>query len=401
MDTANLRVDWRERLLVTPTHQPRPQLTNALLALREAPEWAGVLAYDEFALAVMAMQPPPWVLTNGTWEPCRWTDREDALATDWLQRQGIGVPVSVGANAVETAAKDASFHPIRDYLSGLKWDGKKRLVTFTADYLGSEDTSYHTAVGQCSLIASAARIMEPGCKADHVIILEGPQGALKSSAIEALFTPWFSDDISELGTKDAAMQVRAAWGIEIAELAAMRRGEIERVKAFVARRVDRFRPSYGRRVIEVPRQSVFFGTTNTDNYLKDETGGRRFWPVVCGTINLGAIRRDKDQLWAEAVHLYRAGAEWWLTDKLDIAAAAEVQEGRYEGDPWEAKVLAYIAVRESVSTDEVLSEALFKSTDHQTPADAQRVAKILRGAKWVRQQRRPQCLRRFYPPSSR
>ena len=132
------------------------------------------------------------------------------------------------------------------------------------------------------------------------------------------------------------MQVRCAWGIEVAELSAMNRGEVERVKAFITRRIDRFRPSYGRRVIEVPRQSVFFGTTNADTYLKDETGGRRFWPIKCGVIDLKAIRRDRDQIWAEALELYRAGTRWWLTDKQEIElahAAGRPLRGRPVGRP--------------------------------------------------------------------
>src|SRR5262249_23113654 len=125
---------------------------------------------------------------------------------------------------------------------------------------------------------------------------------------------------AELGTKDAAMQVRVAWGIEIAELASMTRGEIERVKAFITRKVDRFRPSYGRRVIEVPRQSVFIiGSTNSDAYLKDETGGRRFWPIPCGNIDLKAIERDRKQLWAEAVVQFNAGTPWWIADTDTIS----------------------------------------------------------------------------------
>ena len=142
-------------------------------------------------------------------------------------------------------------------------------------------------------IAAVARIMQPGCKNDYMPIFEGAQDKGKSTAIDALFSPWFSDDLAELGTKDAAMQVRVAWGIEVAELAAMTRGEIERVKAFITRKVDRFRPSYGRRVIEVPRQSVFWGSTNADTYLKDETGGRRFWPIRCNGIDVQAIKQDR------------------------------------------------------------------------------------------------------------
>jgi len=293
---------WRTALLLSRKNSPKPLLANALIALRQAPQWQGVLAYDEFALVAVQMKPPPWLKHEDHWTALQWTDRDDALAADWLQHQHIGVTVNVAATAAETVAKDHSFHPVRDYLQNLSWGGAERIGNFARRYLGAADTPYHCAVSRCLFIAAVARIMRPGCKADYVPILEGAQDKGKSTAIEFLFTPWFSDDLAELGTKDAAMQVRVAWGIEIAELASMTRGEIERVKAFITRKVDRFRPSYGRRVIEVPRQSVFIGSTNSDTYLKDETGGRRFWPIRCGgSIDLKAIARDRDQLWAEAV----------------------------------------------------------------------------------------------------
>lgn len=238
---------WRNRLLVTPTHSPKASIANALIALRGAPEWEGVLAYDEFELTTVALLPPPWQRRTNNWRPLRWGDREDVFTTEWLHHQKIGVPVNETARAVEAVAKDATFHPVRDYLGGLQWDHIKRIDNFAASHFGAEATPYHAAVARCMFVAAVARIMEPGCKADHVPILEGPQGALKSTAIEKLFSPWFTDDLAELGTKDAAMQARGAWGIEIAELSSMTRGEVERVKAFITRRVDRFRPSYGRR----------------------------------------------------------------------------------------------------------------------------------------------------------
>src|SRR5262249_5849013 len=217
----------------------------------------------------------------------------------------------------------------------LTWDGIKRIDNFAEKYLGAEATEYHRNVSRCMFIAAVARIMRPGCKHDHMPILEAPQGKFKSTAIELLFSPWFTDELAEFGSKDASMQVRAAWGIEVAELAAMTRGEIERVKAFITRKVDRFRPSYGRRVIEVPRQSVFIGSTNIDPDRKDETGGRRFWPIQCGTIDPEAIKRDRDQLWAEAVALLDAGAVWWLSGVTAVTQAREQQANRYQDDPWQ------------------------------------------------------------------
>jgi predicted P-loop ATPase len=376
---------WRGQLLVTPTKQPRPLLANALIALRHAPEWQGVLAYDEFALIIMMQKPPPWQKhMDNSWTPQRWTDRDDALTANWLQHQDIAVTVALAATAAETVAKDATFHPVRDYLSELRWDGKRRIAQFAATYLGAEATPYHQSVSRCMFIAAVARIMRPGCKADNVPIFEGVQDKGKSTAIELLFSPWFSDDLAELGSKDAAMQVRVAWGIEIAELAAMNRSEIERVKSFVTRKVDRFRPSYGRRVIEVPRQSVFIGSTNADTYLKDETGNRRFLPIRCGTIDLQAIERDRNQLWAEAVAQFKAGEPWWLTEAEEVSQAKEEQASRYQEDPWQEVIGRYVEARTDVSIGEILSDALFIDKGKWTQGDQNRVARCLRTLRWER-----------------
>jgi predicted P-loop ATPase len=236
--------------------------------------------------------------------------------------------------------------------------------------------------------------MRPGCKADYVPIFEGVQDKGKSTAIELLFTPWFSDDLAEFGSKDAAMQVRVAWGIEIGELASMGRADIDKVKAFITRKVDRFRPSYGRRVIEVPRQSIFVGSTNADTYLKDETGGRRFWPIRCdGKIDLDAIARDRDQFWAEAVALYKAATPWWFTDSEIITAAREQQAERYIEDPWQEPIAKFLALQDSVSTEEVLM-SLGIDKSKWSRADQMRVGGCLKVMGWARYRAPPSSGRR-------
>jgi predicted P-loop ATPase len=287
-------------------------------------------------------------------------------------------------------ARERSFHPIRDYLERLEWDGGERVEGFAANMLGAERTSYHESVSRCLFVSAVARVMQPGCKADCVPVLEGAQGIGKSTALKTLFEPWFSDDLAELGTKDASMQVRVAWCIELAELSAMSAAETEKIKSFISRSVDRFRPSYGRHVIEAPRQSVLVGTTNADVYLRDETGGRRFLPIHCGRIDISAIERCKDQLWAEAVALYRQGTKWWLNDTAEVTAAAEEQAGRFAIDVWEEKIARHIASRPEadISVAEVLDECLQIPTGHWTRGDEMRVARCLRHLKFERYQRR-------------
>jgi predicted P-loop ATPase len=222
-------------------------------------------------------------------------------------------------------------------------------------------------------------------------ILEAEQGAGKSNAINILFSPWFTDDLAELGTKDAAMQLRTAWGIEVAELSAMTRGEIERVKAFISRRVDRFRPAYGRHVIEAPRQSVFIGTTNAGEYLKDDTGNRRFLPIRCGKIDDAAIKRDRDQLWAEAVQMHRDYTRWWVA--ADDEEAFAQQEERREVDTWQEPIEDFLATREEASAEEILKH-LGVEVQHQARAHEMRVGHCVKVAGWQRVQVREGARRR-------
>jgi predicted P-loop ATPase len=377
---------WRRQLILTPTKQPRPLIANAITALRLAPEWNRVVGHDEFALCPMLLKPPPWLKgrDNG-WTPQRWTDYDDILLTNWLHHEGIGISDRAAASAANAVAKENTFHPVREYLNGLRWDGVKRIEQFAETYLGAAPTEYHRSVSRCMFIAAVARIMVPGCKHDHMPILEGEQDKGKSTAISLLFSPWFTDDLADLGTKDAAMQVRGAWGVEVAELAAMTRSEIERVKAFITRRTDRFRPPYGRHIIEVPRQSVFVGSTNADTYLKDETGGRRFWPIRCGAINLKAIERDKDQLWAEAVSLFNANVPWWLTGAEDIRRAQEEQADRYQEDEWQTSIANYLDDRSDTSISEIFLEALqMPEKSKWGQSEQNRVARCLRHLGWER-----------------
>jgi predicted P-loop ATPase len=281
-----------------------PVLANAIAALRHAPEWSGVLAFNEFALGTTALKPAPWgTVSNG-----EWTDHEDRLSAEWLQREGVLVSVDVAAQAVQTVARDHSFHPVRAYLDNLRWDGVERLDLWLSTYLGVEDSPYSRAVASRWLLSAVARILQPGAKADCCLILEGPQGFRKSTALKTIAGEFFTDELEDLGSKHAAMQTRGVWIIELSELDSLGHAEVARIKAFISRTTDRFRPPYGMRLVESPRQCIFAGTVNHGTYLRDETGGRRFWPVVCGAIDVAALQRDRDQLWAEAKARFRTGA---------------------------------------------------------------------------------------------
>lgn len=349
---------WRNNLLCGEKGAPKPLLANAITALRESPSWFGVLAFDEFAVQTVVEETPPWdAMLPKPWNPRPWTPQDDLLATDWLQRQGIGVNAATTAQAVEAVARDRSFHPVADYFDNLQHDGLPRLDSWLTTYLGTEADEYHATIGRCMLIAAVARIAVPGCKVDTIPILEGAQGARKSTAVKTMFDPWFSDELADFGSKDAAMQTRGVWGIEISELDSMNRSETSRVKAFISRTTDRFRPPYGSRVIESPRSCVFWGTTNTDNYLKDETGGRRFWPIKVGKIKIDDLASVRDQLWAEAVRLYQAGCAWWVVNPKIMEATSEEQRKRYVGDPWDEVVSVFVEGKNEVSLNHVLQVA--------------------------------------------
>jgi predicted P-loop ATPase len=373
--------DWQQSLLMTDRGTPRALLANAITALRLAPEWDGVLGFNEFSMTTVALKPPPWPAVVAGSE---WTDHEDRLAADWLQHHGIYVSVEVAGLAVQTVARDRTFHPVRQKLDSLEWDGTCRIDDWLSLYLGADSNEYTCAIGPRWLISAVARIYKPGCKVDCALIIEGDQGLMKSTALKTLAEPWFTDEIADLGSKDAAMQTRGVWVIEIAELDSMSRADVSKIKGFISRTTDRFRPPYGKRLIESPRQCIFAGSVNHSTYLRDETGGRRFWPVACTRILIDDLVRDRDQLWAEAVARYRAGERWWLdTAELTLAAEQE-QADRYEGDAWEGPVAMWIDGRDSISVDDILMTCLDKPKGTWTHFDKTRVARCLRALGWER-----------------
>jgi predicted P-loop ATPase len=256
------------------------------------------------------------------------------------------------------------------------------------DYLGCPDTAYVRAVSANFPIGAIARIRQPGCQCDAFPVLEGFQGVGKSTAARTLYEPWFSDEVNDLGSKDASMQVSGVWCIEISELDAMSRNEISKVKAFISRRVDRFRPPYGRRVIEHPRDCIFMGTTNATGYLRDETGSRRILPVVCGQVDLDGLFAVRDQIFAEADCKFQQGAKWWIADPALKLAAQDEQAARYIGDPWTDAVVAYISQVGESSITEILQVELCVPIDRQDQVAMNRVSRILISNGYERYQKR-------------
>lgn len=269
-------------------------------------------------------------------------------------------------------------------------------------YLGAKSSPLNMAIGQRWLISAVARIMRPGCKADHVLLLEGPQGAGKSTTLEIMASPpWFTDHLSDLGSKDSRIELHGKWIIELGEFVS-RRSELER-KAFLTACADNFRAPYDRRASWVPRSCIFAATTNDPVPLTDETGGRRYWPVTCGHIDLERLRVDRDQIWAEAYQSYLSCEPWWDDFKEFRDALAEEQESRYQPQVWDEAILAWLenpqqrdeyvngvcSLIEPYDTTltqttlaDVLTHCLGKSRDKHTNTDQRIVRACLLHAKW-------------------
>lgn len=369
---------------------------NVLRILQRDPRLQGVVKFDEFASEMILARPiadDQTVAERGIPRP--WMDADTVSLQVYIQRY---IVPRVGREKIESvvamyARKQCSFHPVRDYLQSLKWDRRPRLDTWLRTYMGATEqpVEYLSAVGSRFLISAVARIMEPGCQVDSALVLEGPQGIFKSSALRTLASDaYFSDSLpADLSHKDARDHLRGKWIIELPELAQFRRAEIETIKGFLSRRHEQYRPSYGRHEIKFPRQCVFVGTTNADEYLIDQTGNRRFWVVACKQIDLAALKRDRDQLFAEAMHRYRNREPWHLSGELADIAAAQA-ESRVAHDPWTAEVAEILDSRMSPINECTPGEvmALMElSEGERHKANAQRVAQILRDLGWKKGKR--------------
>jgi predicted P-loop ATPase len=364
---------------------------NVRLLLSNDPSLQGIAKYDEFAGDLILARPitSDAALVGERGTPRLWTDADTATLQTYIQQRHIPKIAREKIDSIVSmhAQQHYGFHPVRDYLQSLSWDGAPRLNTWLTVYLGadSQPADYLAAVGPAWLISAVARIFKPGCQADCALVLEGSQGIRKSTALRVLSgDAYFSDSLpADLAHKDARDHLRGKWIIELSELAQFKRAEMETVKAFISRRYEQYRPSYGRHEVKFPRQCVFAGSTNDSEYLVDTTGNRRFWVVSCTRVDLAALTRDRDQLWAEAAARFREGEPWHLVGVLEEMAAAQAAE-RIAHDPWTAKVVEIIAER--ITTPEASPGEVMEYMglhEHERHArNAGRVGQILKNIGW-------------------
>lgn len=343
--------DWRTRLQRDGKRGLRKTVANLCLIFAHDPAWTGRLGYNLFREQVELIDAPPWpddVTSQAGAGAGAWTDDDDVRAVAWLEREhDVSAAAGTVASAVRVAAqRQRCYHPVRDYLEGLRWDEQPRLHLLWSWYFGAtaQEAAYLEAAARWWTVSAIARVYEPGCKADSMVILEGGQGAGKSTGlgILAIEPSWFLDSPVLIGERDGLEILRGKWIVEFAELASWARADKNKLKGYLTQQRDTYRSAYGRRSADHARQCVFAGSTNEHAYLDDPTGGRRFWPVRCGVIRPDDLRGHRDQLWAEALQLYRRGAKWWPVTADEARMCREEQAERYHGDEWEPLIIDWL-----------------------------------------------------------
>lgn len=384
--------DWDRRLARDKGGRPHKNLHTLITILEHHPAWRGVFRLDAFADQVQIARAAPYGAPPGAL-----ADVDGSEVAAWFADPAHGYRIDPSSKlvleAIEVVAARQSVHPVLAYLDGLTWDGEPRLDHLLADYFGAAYDEYTAAVGRNWLMSAVARVRRPGAKVDFMPILEGRQGLGKSTAVRTLCGPeWFAEMLESPQNKDFYQVLAGRWIIEIPELQSFSKADRNRIKAAISAQEDTYRPSYGRKARQFLRQNIFVGTTNDDAYLKDETGARRFMPVLCDEVDIGGLAAIRDQLWAEADARYARGETYWEFP----AQARDEQDARYDADVWEQPILDWLEGRtgseyphEYPSVDaarpllettvyDVMTFALKIDVAKQSKQDQMRVAAVLK-----------------------
>ena len=362
---------------------------NVFQILQHHPDWAGCLAMDEFANAIAVRKKTPTGLQPGA----AWDEDQDFRLGLWFaQNLELFIKSDQMISAgVRAAAVVNRFHPVRDWLDSLRHDGVPRLRDWLSDFAGAVKSEYSQAAGQKFLIGMVARIYRPGCQMDTALILEGLQGEGKTSIAKALAGEWFSNTTFVMGDKDSFMALRGNWVYELAELDAFSRSESTRAKAFISSSTDSYRAPYDRIPKDHPRQCVFIGTTNQYEYFKDASGNRRYWPVLCiNELDVAGLVAARDQLFAEAVALFKAGERWHPTKDEQVRIFTPEQEIREISDPWDIAIYEYLKTSANeVTSLDILVGALKMEVSKIGAArqETMRVGVCMRKLGWIKKRR--------------
>lgn len=371
---TTLGSDWRDGLTRNREQQVEGTLHNVMMILEHDPKLRGMFWLNEFSNQILLAREPCWPGGN-THE---FVDTDSCELSAWLQN-----PDTYGARcrddtvhkAVVAVARRYKRHPVREYLEGLEWDGVPRVERMLVDIFGAADTPYNRRTAECFMVGAVARILwadpkQPfvGAQVDFMLVFEGDQGRKKSTSMRTLFSsPWFVETNESPTGKDFYQVIQGCWGVEIAEMDSFGKADVTAVKTAITRRVDKFRPPYDRVPRSYRRECVFVGTTNEHEYLRDPTGARRFLPVATtGAVALDRLAKDRDQLWAEAVRMFRDGFQWWELPK----EAVDEQEARYIADSWEGRLSRWLAKKMPGDESKIYPERLrFTSSIGQVTTD--------------------------------
>lgn len=365
-------------------------VNNVINFFRVDPGLVGVLKKNLFSNEIEIVKKPVWdKYYRG---PRAINDEDTVLLKGYLsEHHRFDVPINTVVEAITNIAHESAYHPVKEYLESIHWDGTPRVETWLIDHLGCDDNLFVRAVAKKFMVAAVTRIYEPGCIFATMLIFEGKQGLGKSSACRILGGQWHKElSIFSEMDKDAVAAMMGTWIVEVSELAKFKRAEVEAVKAFVSKPVDRVRLSYARIPTNFPRQSVFVGTVNPDDsgYLKDDTGNRRYWPVECKKeLDQKRLQDERDQLWAEAYQLYRSkSVKIYIDDEILHELAREEQRAREIEEPWTEIVEAWLAIPDNASgphtSVEVAMGALELDASKVGHFEKIRVSKAMKNLGW-------------------
>jgi predicted P-loop ATPase len=360
-------------------------LANAIVVFLHAPDFACKIGFDLRLRQIVSRGATP----AGQAGP--WGDEHTTKARNWMQLNGIPVPQNDVEAALAAVAGDHGFDPLADELLALEWDGCKRLDDWLVTYCSAAKTEATTLFGSRFLIGAIARALRPGCRMDTMLVLEGEQGVGKSTLVKILGGDYVGESLPDFHSRDAMQIVGSKWMVEVSELSALRKSQIEDIKGFVSRTEDTYVPKYARHSVTVPRGSVLVGNVNPNGvgYLQDSTGNRRFWPVKVGKIDIARLRRDRDQLLAEAVHRYLRGDPWWVETAAEASLFATEQEARESDIPLLTVIADWLEEgggknRDKISMAELGAQALQLQPKDLSRAIATEVGVCLKKLKWER-----------------